>query len=198
MATNEKRIIQEHTEEKFYVPVGYPLGYGVTKGEPHKDKENIRIYYPKDYIVERYSEKVLTRIRLELHDEFFLWTRILFLHDEETRKKCDMTLLTSLKEKKVMIEADTPLELFENMLPLRAVRQGFGLAEDNKECIRLGHDVIYIEGLQLFIWREANGNSISDIFTSAVKSYDVSIKKLENDFPPAIMQLIKSGILILQ
>ena len=186
------------SNEKFYVPVGYPLGYELVDGIPHDTKENFKVYSPKHYKIELYLNDKLSVTVLSLPDELYLWSRLLYLQDKTIRNSCNLDLLESLQKKHVILEAETLTDLLKKLLPLKVQRQGVGWTNEQKICVLLGREMVYTVGLQKAIWNFAMGCKVEDIFNWHFSKTNVSAEEYGKKFASAIIELMKNGLLILQ
>ena len=178
---------------KHYVCVGYPLGYQLENDNSWR------------YMFELANDKRLSAILITI-DEFKLWSRIRMQEEHLDLCENDKKLLESLKEKRILLEANTLSELLKKILLLNPIRQGTGLIKeydniitDNSVCILLGNALVYPTNLECNIWRKSSGTSfVSNILDSCVDTTKKSLEAFEEDFVSAILKLIKYDVLRLR
>jgi len=182
MSKIESSVELAKVNSKFYIPVGYPLGYVIGNNEWR-------------YMLEIIIEGKLKFITLT-SEEFRLWAHISRCEMIAPR---DIEFVLTLKEKGVLLEADTLNELLKKILPLNPIRNGVGYVNEGKNCIALGKEIIDTTGIQLFIWRVSTGIcELNTVLNEQFKLQNEPIETFEEEFILAIIELMKHDVLSLR
>ena len=133
-----------------YISIGYPLRFD----------DNM------DYLIELNNQIVkLTQ------DEFRGWC---YIKDDNSDE-----VIIRLAKRGVVITGDNDVDIIKKILTKKLIRQGYGLAQDNKHCIYLGESCSYPSQVQYDIWLKSNGeNKIMDIFSSLSGGYEFLFAEL--------------------
>ena len=202
---NEKQPAAEQVDGKLYLPVGYPLGYDLDNKKHENLGNNVHRWQLDEAILEMNSNGNWSFVKLTPL-EFHVWSHIFYFQKEENRdelhdERC-IKVLSSLRDKNVLLEANTPHELLDKMLAYKPIRQGMGFYREDKEekrCIALGMEFMSPAILQTDIWFCSNGETPIDIMYHRFSNiFKPTIRDFESDFTLGVFDLIQNGLLFLR
>jgi len=117
---------------------------------------------------------------------------------QNTVSRGDIKTWNSLKDKNLLLYAQTIEELYECIKNLHPVRKGIRLKSDNKTYIVVNSLIYESTALQSFLWQNANGKkSLSELFL-LIKNKDLLNNSHTNkDFIENVVGLIRTDALYL-
>jgi hypothetical protein len=138
--------------------------------------------------------KGIIRLTQEVFD---FWQLIEF--NNESIPEDEASKWDELKQKGILICAETTEELNESIKNLYPFRQGVLYKSEENTYIVLGEMPFEIVKLQSFIWKSADGKrNLGDIYLKADSKEFIDDSEPVRDFVESVVGLVRAGVLILK